>query len=209
MKFDELLEVAGGLPYFTTGFLAGGQDPRKVRLQLNRWVKDGRVIWLRKGVYVLAAPYRKIVIEPFCVANGLKRPSYVSNQSALAWYGLIPEYVPAVTSVTTGRPQTVQTPVGRYLYRHVKKSFFRGYARLDLPGGQAFVATAEKALLDLVYLTPGADTPEYIRQLRLQNLDRLNGGLLCGWAEELKSDKLMRACMGIIEVIREGEGMEL
>jgi predicted transcriptional regulator of viral defense system len=210
MKFDELVEVAAGMPCFTTGFLAGGQNANQVRLQLSRWVKDGRVVRLRKGVYVLAAPYRKVRVELFCVANSLKRPSYVSTQSALAWYGLIPEYVPAVTSVTTGRPETIQTAFGRHEYRHIKRSFFRGYEQVDLPDGQrAFVATAEKALLDLVYLTPGGDSPEYIRQLRLQNLDRVNALLLRDWAARLKSRKLMRAGEAIIDVMNEGEGVEL
>jgi hypothetical protein len=45
----------------------------------------------------------------------------------------------------------------------------------DLGGGQkAFVATPEKALLDLVHLQPGGDAPDYLRELRLQNLDRLD-----------------------------------
>ena len=40
----------------------------------------------------MAEPYRKIKPEPFCIANSLKSASYVSLQSALAWYGLIPEF---------------------------------------------------------------------------------------------------------------------
>jgi len=210
MKFDELVELTGELVCFTTGFLTGGQDPRQIRLQLSRWVKDGRVIRLRKGVYVLAAPYRKVRVEPFCIANSLKRPSYVSAQSALAWYGLIPEYVAAVTSVTTGRPETIETPLGRYEYRHVKQSLFHGCRQVDLMEGQrTVVATPEKALLDLIYLTPGGDSPDYIRQLRLQNLDRLDTADLRNEAHHLKNCKLMRASEAIIDVVSEGEGVEL
>jgi hypothetical protein len=57
----------------------------------------------------------------------MRKASYVSLQSALAYHGAIPEHVPMTTSVTTRRPERLQTPIGPFLYRHVKRSFFFGY----------------------------------------------------------------------------------
>ena len=103
------------------------------------------------------------------------RPSYVSLQSALAFYGLIPDVVPATTGITTVRPGRWETPLGLFTFRHVQADLFFGYRQTDLGSGQqAFVATPEKALLDLVYLEPEGDTPAYLRELRLQNLERLD-----------------------------------
>ena len=104
MVFDGLLQLVGDLPCFSARFLAAGENLAQVRLQLARWVHSGRIIKLHKGFYTLAAPYRKIQPDPFHISNALKSPSYVSLQSALSWHGLIPEFVPAVTAVTTARP---------------------------------------------------------------------------------------------------------
>jgi predicted transcriptional regulator of viral defense system len=160
MKWEELLRQVADEPVFRTGFLAGsGESLLALRLQLSRWVKTGKLLQLAKGLYALAEPYRKRTPHPFVLANAMKKASYVSLQSALGHFGMIPEHVPTVTSVTTRRPARVETPLGRFLFRHVKKSWFCGYQQVDLGSGQrAFVATPEKALLDLVYLTPGRTT---------------------------------------------------
>ncbi|NJN83747.1 MAG: hypothetical protein HC802_16710 [Caldilineaceae bacterium] len=57
---------------------------------------------------------------------------------------------------------------------------------------QAFVAYPEKALLDLLYLTPNADDPLFLQELRLQNLERLNLEQLHGFAERMGSLKVQR-----------------
>ncbi len=210
MKFEDLLKKVGYLPCFSTRFLAAGESLSQVRLQLARWVKDGRLIKLHKGFYTLAEPYRKIKPEPFNIAISLKSPSYISLQSALSWHGLIPEFAPVTTSVTTGRPQVLQTPLGRFEYRHVNKDFFWGYQKVELPVKQeTFVAIAEKALLDLVYLTPGGDKKEFLDELRLQNLDKLSKDILRQYAERSDSPKLRRAAMNIERIIDEDEGIEL
>lgn len=210
MKFEDLLNKVADLPCFTTIFLAAGRNLAQIRLQLNRWVKGGRLIKLHKGLYTLAEPYRKIKPEPFCIANGLKSASYVSLQSALAWYGLIPEFVPVITSVTTGRPQTIETPMGRFDFRHINRSFFWGYQQVELTAGQAaFIARPEKALIDLVYLTPRGDKEEFIEELRIQNLKQIDKAILREFAEKTQSPKLKRALKNIESIIDRGEGIEI
>jgi predicted transcriptional regulator of viral defense system len=175
MNFEQLLELIEDEPVFETSLLlAGNVDPRLVRLQLSRWVKKGRVYQLRRGLYALAPPYQKLKPHPFLVANRLQRASYVSGQSVLAFYGLIPDAVHATFSVTSGRPRRWETVLGVFEYRHIKTGLLSGYRMLDVAqpqtAQQAFVATPEKALLDLIYLQPDGDTIEYLRELRLQNL---------------------------------------
>ncbi len=207
MNFKELLEKASDLPCFSSAFLMAGRKREQVNLQLARWVKDGRVIRIHKGLYVLAEPYRKCRIDSFSIANALRRSSYVSLQSALAWHGLIPEYVPAVVSATVGRPQIIQTPLGRFEFRHLKPSLFLGYNQMETSSeGRAFIARPEKALLDLIYLTPGSETPEYLRELRLQNLDRLDRAVFEEFARKSNSPKLKRAVEAIFrQMEQEGE----
>ena len=204
MEFTRLLEIVGDEPVFDTALLlAGDVDPAHVRRQLSRWTKSGRLYQLRRGLYALAPPFQKTKPHPFLVANRMVRPSYVSRQSALAYYGLIPEHVPVVTSVTTARPGHWDTPLGRYEFRHLKAGLWRGYRLLDLGGGQqAFVAAPEKALLDLVYLQPGGDAPAHLRELRLQNLDRLDLDDLHRQADLAASPKLQRAVTHVAALAR-------
>lgn len=202
MKFQHLIEVVGEEPVFETGLLlAGDVKPADVHKQLSRWTGAGRLVQLRRGLYALAPPYQKRAPHPFLVANRLVRGSYVSLQSALAHHGLIPEYVPVTTSVGPGRPTRWDTPLGDYLFRHVKPSHLRGYRRMEVsPGQWAFVASPAKALLDLVYLHPGGDSRGYLRELRLQNLERIDPGEMERLADLAASPKLRRAAARLAEL---------
>ena len=202
-----MLRQVADEPVFRTGFLAGnGESLPALRLQLSRWVKAGRLVQLTKGLYTLAEPYGKLTPHPFVLANAMKKASYVSLQSALGYFGMIPEHVPTVTSVTTQRPARVQTPLGRFLFRHIKKDWFRGYEHVSLGSGQkAFIATPEKALLDLVYLTPGADSYDFLSELRLQNLARLDRDRLAQLVWMSGSPKLRRAAR-LLERLIDEEG---
>jgi predicted transcriptional regulator of viral defense system len=205
MKFQHLLEIVTDEPVFETGLLLAGEvDPAGVRRQLSRWTQAGRLYQLRRGLYSLAPPYQKKKPHPFAIANRLARGSYVSLHSALAYYGLIPEYVPATTSVTTGRPGRRETALGDYLYRHVQPTLLYGYARIEVSPEQfAFLASPEKALLDLIYLEPGADTWPYLQELRLQNTEQLDLSKLGRLAARSGKPKLRRAAERLAEWVRE------
>jgi len=211
MKFDELLSLVGDESVFSSSLLlAGKSGSESIRCQLSRWVKAGKIVQLRRSVYMLATPYRKKEPHPFLLANRVKSASYVSLQSALGYYGLIPEYVPVVTSVTTGRPEILNLPEGTFAFKHIKKVFFSGYTRLNLTGGDSvFIASPEKALLDLIYLTPGGDDLEYLRGLRIQNPDRLDMEQLRKEAESVGSAKLCRAVERVVCLLGQEEYIEL
>lgn len=205
MEFDRLLKLVGDDPVFETSLLlAGNIDPKNVRLQLTRWVNSGRLYQLRRGLYSIAPPYQKIKPHPFLVANRLQRASYVSLQSALAFYGLIPETVNITISVTAGRPERLGTPLGIFEFRHVQSKLLYGYQMTDLGGQNALVATPTKALLDLVYLQPGGESAKYLNELRLQNLDHLDLDVLKRQTAVFDSPK-MRAAAKVIASSIQGE----
>lgn len=205
MEFDRMLEIVGNEPVFRTGLLlAGDVDPIHVRRQLGRWVKASKVYQLRRGLYALAPPYQQTKPHPFLIANQLVRPSYVSLQSALGYYGLIPEYVPVTTSVTSDRPQELSTPLGEYQFQRVKNDRFFAFNLKDLGEGQsAYLAEPEKALLDLVYLRPGGEELPYLRSLRLQNLDGIDPDRLREIAQKFDSSKIIRAAETIVLIKQE------
>lgn len=210
MDFEFLLKIIGDEPVFETSLLlAGNVNAFDVRKQLDRWKSSGKIYQLRRGLYCLAPPYQKVIPHPFLVANKIRQASYVSLQSALNFHGMIPEGVPVITSVTTNRPQSFTTPIGRFDFHHLQVNWFMGYTRVDLGNGQgAFVAAPEKSLLDLIYLQPGGETIEYLRSLRLQALDQLNVEKLFSFAADIKKPKLLRALEAIKVLIEEEEGYQ-
>ena len=211
MTFEQLLRIVGDEPLFESGLLlAGDEAPEALRVQLSRWVRTGKLYRLRRGLYALAPPYQRVRPHPFLVANRLARPSYVSLQTALAYYGLIPEAVYVTTSVTTKRPGEWRTPLGTFLYRHVRPTFFFGYRLEEVaPGQHAFVAYPEKALLDLLYLQPSQELEAYLHELRLQNLERLDFTRLREFAERSGTAKVRRAVDLILAQREEEQTYEL
>ena len=149
---------------------------------------------------MLAEPYASQQPHPFVLANEMRRASYISMQSALAWFGCIPEYVSAVTSVTTERPEVLETAKGRIIFRHIKKDLLWGMTRVDVsPSQVALVALPEKALIDLLYLTPGSDHADYLDELRLEPGDRLSPDRLLEMAGRTGSGKVQRAVRYLVQ----------
>ena len=201
MKFQEAVSIVSDEPLFETGLLlAGNVDPADLRRQLSRWTRSGRIHQLRRGLYVLAPPWRKQHPHPFLVANRLAPGSYVSGLSALAYAGAIPEYVAETTSVTVGRPGLRTTALGRFSFRHLKGSLMFGYRLTTLGQGQfAFVAEPEKAILDMVHLHPGADHKSYLEELRL-DFDALRLDRLEALAAIAATPKLARAARALRDI---------
>lgn len=204
MYFQQVVHRLAKLPVFESGHLYAGAGSRhQVQRQLADWVRAGKVIQLRRGLYTVASPYRAEHPHTYVIANHLVGGSYVSLHTALSHYDLIPEHVAVVTSVTTGRPGTWKNVYGHFSYQHIQPALFFGFHYRQLTQTQwAYVASPEKALLDLVYLTPDADSSGYIRALRLQNLDQLNIDRLAAYVERAAKPKLKRALSHILEVAR-------
>lgn len=209
MKWQDLLTLLGDVTLFESSMLVAGKDsPAEVRRQISRWVASGRLSRLRRGLYALARPHAQERPDPLALASRLQRPSYVSLQSALAYHGVIPEAVPIVTSVTTGRPRRFRTPFGEFVYRHVRPGLFWGYREIELgPGLQGYVALPEKALLDLLYLTPGPVRRRFLMELRFSS-GQLDPARLEHFARRTKKPKLIRAASLAVRLLREEAGKE-
>jgi predicted transcriptional regulator of viral defense system len=202
MKRDTLLDTVGREPIFTTGMLlAPGVDVQDVRKQLSRWTSDGTVVQLRRGLYSLGARHRVADPHPYEVSNALVPGSYVSLETVLADHGLIPEAVFSTTAVTTGRQGSRKTPFGVFVYHHIKTELFWGYGSVPIGDGRiAFVATPEKALLDLAYLRTRSDELGFARELRLQKLEIVDADRLARFADRFGSRKVERFARNVISL---------
>lgn len=122
------------------------------RKRLTEWQKKGYVQKVIKGYYIFS-DVEKDSYFWWYVANRIFEPSYISLQSALNYYGFIPEGVFQVTNITTKRTRRLDTLEKRFIYRNIKKACYFGYTLLPYQKGHHIrLAEPEKALLDLLYL---------------------------------------------------------
>lgn len=194
MKLDQLLHIAGELPWFDLPLLTQltGEPKRQLTTQLSQWVRKGKVQSLRRGLYSLANPYRKVPLSTLRVANELMKPSYLTSHWALSYYGLIPEKVVAFTSVTTRTTRTFQNDLGRFSYSSLKKDFFWGFLPVLSDGATVWIAEPEKALLDLWHLYHGDWSEARLIEMRFQNTGQLDFKKLRQYAEKWGSPRLRR-----------------
>lgn len=110
------------------------------------------IIRVKKGLYVFGDIYARRPYSRELLANLIYGPSYISMDYALYFYGLIPEQVETVTSVTCGHSKKFSTPVGRFTYHEVPLLAYQtGVNRIESESNRAFLmATPEKALADKV-----------------------------------------------------------
>jgi predicted transcriptional regulator of viral defense system len=207
MKYGSLVESVGGMAWFDLPLLVQGFDePREnIRLQLSRWMTQGKVVGLRRGMYALPEAFRRAPLSGAALANQLYRPSYLSGLWALAFYDLIPERVTSFTSITSRVPRHFENPAGVFDYRNIKQDAFFGY-RADRHGEhEIFVAEPEKALLDHWHLTSGEWTPARLAEMRYQHADRIADATLMAYVERFRSPRLRRAATRWVRLMEHEE----
>lgn len=196
MKYKLFKKKMQGRPYFTSAiFKALATNEKTVHNQIVSWIKNGDVVKLRRGFFTLSDQERKVGLSKKLIANTIYSPSYISLEFALSFYGMIPEAVFSVTSVTTKKTQKFTNTFGEFLYKSIKKEFFFGFQTTkDEFGFDCFLATPEKALLDYLYFNVSANTKInnnfFGESLRLQNLELLDLEKIQKMAKKIGSTKI-------------------
>lgn len=157
----------------------------KPRDKINKLLRKGDIVRIRKGLYTFGRPYRRGPLSRELLANLIHGPSYISLEYALSYHGLIPERVATVTSVALGRSRRFDTPVGVFTYHSLSlQRYAVGAELVELPTGSFLIACAEKALADKVWSdkrftgTRRSDFGPYLEEdlridfAQLANLDR-------------------------------------
>ena len=134
--------------------------------RLSEWQKKEYVKKVRQGLYVFS-DFEIKEQTLFTIANRIYEPSYISLEMALSIYGLIPEAVYSITSVTSQKTKTWDTPFGNFIYRHLKPELFFGYELREYQGHYYQIAEIEKAILDYLYFNSKMKNNESFNGLRL------------------------------------------
>ena len=196
MKYETLIQQFADRQWIETPDVAVWFDEplRQIQVRLSRWVQQGKLIQLRKGKYLLPEIYRRQNVSEYWISNQLYSPSYISLETALEYYGLIPEAVTGIQNITTRTTKKWKTSLGMFRYYHIKQNRFFGYLQKALLNSTYFLcASPEKALLDIFYFGKGEWTFPRISELRLQNLEQLDLKKLQNDAEIMASPKVTRA----------------
>jgi len=123
--------------------------------KVARMEKEGEIIRLKKGLFVVTQKVHLQTLSKELIANHLYGPSYVSCETALSFYGLIPERVYMTKSISTKRSKSYSTSIGNFEYLTVNDVYFAiGVRQEIIENKYAFmIATPEKALCDLIIST--------------------------------------------------------
>lgn len=161
---------------FDYGFLMSHLHNLKApHRKITTLLRSGAIVRVKKGLYVFGTDYRRAPIHRGLLANLLFGPSYVSGEYALSYYGFIPERVTVVTSMTTKRKKSFETPIGTFSYDYIHPNRFAigvNWEQLD-DQNHLLIASPEKALADTLQKYRALKTKQEMREHLLDNM-RMN-----------------------------------
>lgn len=136
------------------------------RKRLIEWQAKGYLAPVARGFY--AWPGRlNHVADKWALACKVYAPAYISLEAALSFYGFIPEGVFSVTAITTHKTRRFFSGNTGYIFRNLKPSLFFGYFIEKAPNSLPYcLASPEKGLLDVFYLTPHVKGPDDFEAMR-------------------------------------------
>jgi predicted transcriptional regulator of viral defense system len=203
--WSKIASKLSGLPYFGVSAVAQLLEIENyvAGQLLSRWVKSGKVIRIKRGIYMSREYYdRNLNDWDFLglVATIISPDSYLSKEYVLQKYGVMTESVMAVTSVTTKNTSKISSKIGSFLYYHIKPDFFGGYNEKMVGGIGVKEATAGKALFDYLYFRPHGwvyaeknyDLVEDLR-LNLYDFEENDRADFINWVKISKSKKMRDA----------------
>lgn len=154
--------------------------------KISELIKNGELISLRRGIYVPGPKTDLPLPDSFLIANHLRGPSYVSLESALSFYGFIPERTYEISSVTVKPSKKYKTPVGRFGYQNLPTPYYSyGIRMVQLTHKQtALIASPEKAICDKIILTS---------KINLRSVKQARAFLL----EDLRIDEILLRALDV------------
>lgn len=145
------LKALGNVPIGIEVLQSLYKDYRSPNMHIAMLEKKGLLIRLKRGLYVVSPEISGKELSVGLIANHLYGPSYVSLHWALRWYGLIPERIDTVTSITTRHTREFENSLGRFTFRGVSPEYFPiGIKSQEDAGLRYLLACPEKALCDML-----------------------------------------------------------
>lgn len=156
MDFRQMVKEYAETPISRHLILELLRDYQSPNDKISELLKSKELISIRRGLYITGPKMDLPSPAPFLIANHLRGPSYVSLESALSYWNMIPERAYEISSVTIKTSTLYKTPAGRFSYLQLKTPYYSyGIKHIKYsPKQTMLVASPEKALCDKVVLTP-------------------------------------------------------
>lgn len=153
---SNILTTLGNIPVTSSVIASLYPDVKTKFAKVAQLERAGEIIRLRRNLFVVNPEETGMPLSSGLIANHLLAPSYVSMQTALRYYGLIPEAVYTIQSMTFKAAKEFNTPVGNYCYYHISRETYPiGITQIKDGNSVYIMATPEKALCDLIANQPG------------------------------------------------------
>lgn len=155
MTFTEFYQTLEKNKYYVFSFedivsFFPGEKKSSLKKIVYRWKLKNLISALKRGLYELSYP-KNLVIPDFYIANRMYSPSYISLETALSNYSIIPEVSMAVTSITTKPTRKFKNSHGLFMYHTIKPEAFNGYYAEKHGIFDVLIAEPEKAVIDYLY----------------------------------------------------------
>ncbi|MEK9165411.1 MAG: hypothetical protein AAB525_00960 [Patescibacteria group bacterium] len=200
MKFEYLQEKIEQNPVFSlTDILKWFPKTKSdtLKVQINQWLKTKKIIRLKKGLYY----YAKIELEDlFFIAPKLYFPSYVSLETALNYYGFIPDVPQTITSITNLTTAKFTNKLGNFTFRKIQAKYFSGWRTIKNQKQNLFynIAEPEKAVADFLYFNlPQFQTVEDLKAQRFNFNQNFNWPKFIKIAKIFYQPKLKKLALGL------------
>lgn len=189
MQFEKLRKKIINYPIFSFSDLFKWfpeENPNTLKLEVSQWQKKGYLQRIKRGLYFLSEAEMK---DSHFIASRIYTPSYISLETALNCYGLIPDVPQMVISVTPLTTAEFKTPFGAFFYRHLKRDYFFGFETVESKDKKYSysIACPEKALLDFIYF----NLPRFSKMKSFKE-ERFEFGKDFNWLLFLKMAKIFK-----------------
>lgn len=203
------LQQLGNIPVSSAALESLFPDIKSGNQKIRLIERDKLVIRLKRGLYVCSPAATGIALSTELIANHLYTPSYVSMSSALRYYGLIPEEVFVMQSMTLKHSRDFDTPVGRFEYTRISKDAFSvGLSSIRKKDYAFVIATPEKALCDLIANSPGVnlrypkEAATYLEEdirMEMSDFRQMNPAIFAAYAKVGKKGDSIRTLLKLLK----------
>lgn len=150
------LHRMGNVPFDLNTLASIYPNIKHISEKARRFEDNNEIIRLKRGLYIVNAEVSGKSLNRFLIANHIYGPSYISLQTALRHYGLIPEQVHLVQSLTTKHTRSFENVLGCFDYENCAPVYFPIGVRYEREEDIAYlIASPEKALCDLINYSKG------------------------------------------------------
>ncbi len=186
IEIADLMDLIGRSEFDSLALLDALKSYSSPRKKIHDLLKQEFIVQIKKGIYIFSP--KRSVYSPFILANMIHGPSYISLESALSRYGLIPERVERFISITLKRNKTFKTPVGYFDYHHMSQTLYPLGVTIEEEGSGAkyLIASPEKTMMDTILLRLNDGEFETTTELMSYLLDGLR-------IDEVELRKIMRS----------------